>query len=244
MLHKTRGIVLRTVKYGETSVIVTILTERFGVQAYLVNGVRTERKTGSARAALLQPSSILDLVVYHHGSRNLERISEIRAGYLYRTLYDDPVKNAVALYLVELLLRSLKQPEENSPLYLFAENSLRMLDADNSAAANLPLYFTLRLGEMLGFRFSGKFTPAAAFLDLMEGVFVAAPPHHPWFLDPENSRITDLLLSCNRMETIGRIPVTAERRRQLLQAYLEFFRFHQPDFAGLKSPAILREILE
>ncbi|WP_315819946.1 DNA repair protein RecO [Paraflavitalea speifideaquila] len=49
MIHSTKGVVLKTVKYGETSVIVTIYTELFGIQSYLVNGVRTSTKKGRAR---------------------------------------------------------------------------------------------------------------------------------------------------------------------------------------------------
>ena len=44
MVHKTKGIILRSVKYGETSLIVTAFTELFGLQSYLVNGVRTVSK--------------------------------------------------------------------------------------------------------------------------------------------------------------------------------------------------------
>ena len=63
MTHKTKGIVLRTIKYGETSVVVTIFTELFGIQTYMVNGVRTTEKS-SAKANYFQPGAILDLVVY------------------------------------------------------------------------------------------------------------------------------------------------------------------------------------
>jgi hypothetical protein len=62
MVHKTKGIILRTVKYGETSLVATIFTEQFGLQSYLVNGVRTATKKGTAKANLFQPSAILDLV--------------------------------------------------------------------------------------------------------------------------------------------------------------------------------------
>ncbi|MBL7720826.1 MAG: recombination protein O N-terminal domain-containing protein, partial [Chitinophagaceae bacterium] len=65
-LHKTKGIVLRTVKYGETSVIVTLFTELFGIQSYLVNGVRASSKKGTGKANMFQPAAILDLVVYHN----------------------------------------------------------------------------------------------------------------------------------------------------------------------------------
>ena len=53
MVHKTKGIVLRTVKYGETSVIVTILTELFGLQSYLVNGVRTSSGKGGIESRVV-----------------------------------------------------------------------------------------------------------------------------------------------------------------------------------------------
>ena len=49
LTHKTTGIVLRTVKYGETSVISTVYTALFGVQSYIVKGVKTN-KTSAGKA--------------------------------------------------------------------------------------------------------------------------------------------------------------------------------------------------
>jgi DNA repair protein RecO (recombination protein O) len=109
-LHHTKGIVLRTVKYGETSVIVTIFTELFGIQSYLVNGVRTASKKGSGKANLFQPTSILDMVVYHNELKQLQRIKEFRWSFLYQHILSDVRKNAVALFTVELLTKCLKQP--------------------------------------------------------------------------------------------------------------------------------------
>ena len=77
-LHKTKGIVLRAVKYGETSLIVTMFTELFGLQSYLVNGVRTSTKKGSGKANLFQPTAILELVVYHNELKHLNRIKEFK----------------------------------------------------------------------------------------------------------------------------------------------------------------------
>ena len=57
MTHKTRGIVLRSIKYGETSLVVTVFTELFGIQTYMVNGVRSSK---SARSVFFQPAAILD----------------------------------------------------------------------------------------------------------------------------------------------------------------------------------------
>src|SRR5690348_7054414 len=137
-LHKTRGIVLRTVKYGETSVIVTIFTELFGVQSYLVNGVRTSTKKGTGKASLFQPTAILDMVVYHSELKQLQRIKEFKWGHLYKHILSDVRKNAVALFMVELLTKCLKQPEANPDLFHFVEDVFVHLDeSTDSIAANL-----------------------------------------------------------------------------------------------------------
>src|SRR5687768_377139 len=158
MLHKTPGIVLRTVKYGDASVILSIFTELFGIQSYIVNGVRSS-KPKAAKGNLLQPGNILDLVVYHHEQKNLQRISEFKLGHVYTSMHVNIVKNTVALYLIELLQKTLKQPEQQPELYYFAANVFKALDSESTAvAANLPLYFTLKLAANLGFHFAGHYS--------------------------------------------------------------------------------------
>ena len=120
MTHKTNGIVLRAVKYGETSLVVTIFTELFGVQAYMVNGIRSNNKNGG-RAAMYQPGAILEMEVYHNEQKNMQRIKECSWAFLYRNILGDVVKNSIALFMVELLYKTLKQPEENSSLFYFCD---------------------------------------------------------------------------------------------------------------------------
>ena len=50
VLHKTKAIILRTVKYGETSLIVTAYTELYGLQSYIEQGVRASTKKGGVKA--------------------------------------------------------------------------------------------------------------------------------------------------------------------------------------------------
>jgi DNA repair protein RecO (recombination protein O) len=129
-LHKTKGIVLKTVKYGETSLIATVYTELFGIQSYLVNGVRSSSRKGPGKANLFQPAAILDLLVYHNDLKNLQRIREFSWAVLYVHILSNILKNAVALYMVELLQKTLKQPEPNPDLFYFIEDSFLHLDAE------------------------------------------------------------------------------------------------------------------
>jgi len=131
MIHKTKGIVLRSIKYGETSLVVTIFTELFGLQSYLVNGVRTVSKKGSAKASLFQSAAILDLVAYRNEFKNLQRLKEFRWAFLYQNILSDVRKNAVAIFMIELLSKCLKQPEANTELFYFVEDALEHLDEAN-----------------------------------------------------------------------------------------------------------------
>src|SRR5215203_3073924 len=169
MIHKTRGIVIRIVKYGETSLIVSIYTELFGIQSYMVNGVRTSSKKGSGKANLFQPAAILDLVVYHNELKNIQRLKEFKWGHLYQNLFFDVIKNSVALYMIELLQKTLKQPEPNTDFFYFIEDAFLHLDkSDEAVVANYPLFFALQLSAFYGFRFSDTYSEKNNILDLRE----------------------------------------------------------------------------
>ncbi len=242
--HKTKGIVLRTVKYGETSLIVTVFTELFGVQSYLINGVRTSTKKGSGKANLFQPSAILDLVVYHNELKHLNRIKEFKWAVIYQSIFSDVPKNAVALFMVELLTKCLKQPEGNPELFFFVEDCFLHLDKSSGAMmANLPLFFALHLPLHFGFRITDNYSDKNSFLDLQEGSFVAEHPDHPHFLDDKLAAVTSQLLKVMQPEELGEIKLHHDFRRQLLHRIETFYTLHITDFGTMKTLQVLREVL-
>lgn len=243
-LHKTKGIVLRSVKYGETSLVVTLLTELFGVQSYLVNGVRVSTKKGTGKAVLFQPAAMLDLVVYHNELKHLNRIKEFKWAHLYKNIFNDVPKNAVALYIVELLTKCLKQPESNPELFHFAEDVLLHLDESKGAVqANLPLFFAMHLPFHFGFRITDNYSMQNCFLDLQEGSFVNIIPNHPYFLEEKQADVTALLLKVMQPEELEHILLNHDFRRHLLQRYEDYYRLHVHDFTSLKTLPVLSEVL-
>jgi DNA repair protein RecO (recombination protein O) len=243
-LHHTKGIVLRTVKYGETSVIVSIFTELLGLQSYLVNGVRAATKKGSGKANLFQPSAILDMIVYHNELKQLQRIKEFRWAGLYQQILSDVKKNAVALFMVELLAKCLKQPEANPELFHFAEDAFLHLDkAPDTVAANFPLFFALHLPLFFGFRISDNYSETRSFLDLQEGDFVQEQPRHPHFLDDNQAFITSQLLKVQQPDELNDIKLNQEFRRNLLFTYEVYYKLHVQDFGSMRTLPVLKEIL-
>jgi len=243
-LHKTKGIVLKAVKYGETSLVITIFTELYGIQSYLVNGVRTNSKKASGRANLFQPAAILDLIVYHNELRNLQRIKEFKWGYLYKNIFSDVKKNAVALFMVELLNKCLKQPEANSDLFQFAEDSFIRLDECNDAVtANFPLFFAIQIAVLFGFRITDNYSEKISFFDLQEGRFVSQRPTHPHLLEDKQAAVTAQLLKVMQPEELEDIKLNHDFRRNLLYAYETYYALHIQDFGTMKTLPVLREIL-
>ena len=245
MTHKTKGIVLRTVKYGETSVVTTIYTELFGVQTYIVKGVRQASKKSTGKSAFFQPAAILDLVVYHNELKNLQFIRDYNWGFLYQHVLFDVIKNSVAMYIVELLLHSLKQPEANPELFYLIEDTLKQLDkGTDTFTANLPLYFMLHLSNELGFQIQGNYSKATPVLDLSEGVFVSEVPVHPYHLTGELAKTTFDIINILFYNDLETIQLNRTIRRQLTQAYQQFMALHIQDFGEMRSLPILQEVLE
>ncbi|MEJ0102895.1 MAG: DNA repair protein RecO [Bacteroidota bacterium] len=235
-LHKTRAIVLRTVKYGETSIIVTIFTELFGVQSYLVNGVRSSSKQASGKANLFQPAAILDMIVYHNELKNLQRIKEFKWGYLYAQILSDVRKNAVALFMIELLTKCLKQPEPNAELFLFAEDALLHLDKSSGAvAAIFPLFFALHLPAFFGLRMSDNYSAKNNILDLEEGSFINEKPAHSYYLDEKEAKITSDILKVMQPFELDQIRLNHDFRRNLLLAYEKYYALHIQGFRYLSG---------
>jgi len=244
MIHSTKAIVLQTIKYSETSLVVTAYTELFGLQTYMVNAVRQNKKGGAA-AIRYQPAAILDLIVYYQDQKRMHRIKESSWSVIYDHVLTDVIKNNIALFMVELVHHSLQQPEQNTDLFLFLEDALIHLDrSDYKIAANIPLFFSLQLTAFFGLHLHNdtKLHPPF-FLDLKEALFVKEQPKHPYFLQPEYAAITAELLKIRTPEELTELQLNKQTRRLLLNAYEDFFELHIAGFRRLRTLNVLNEVL-
>lgn len=220
MVHKTRGIVFRFTKFRETSIIVTIFTELFGLQSYMVNGVRS--KSSKSRIALYQPLTLLNLVVYHRENANIERIKEVSCLHPYRTLTTDVKKSTIALFLAEILNKTIKHESHAGEMFEFLSSSLIAMDRLEETCENFHLVFLIRLCRHLGF---GVETPE----QLLSGT-------------PADAAITELLARLITMDYDQPLPMSNAQRRTILGCILRFYAEHI-DMGEIKSVQVLREVL-
>lgn len=235
---------LRAVKYGETSVIAAVYTERFGLQSYLLSGVRTAPSKGG-KGNILQPAALLDMVVYHNELKAMHRVREFRYAQVYRQIFQHVFRNAVALFMVELMLKTLKQPEPNPELYHFAESSFILLDqGEDRIVANFPLYFALQLSVHFGFGLARRHPEGPCFLDLQEGRYVSESPAHPHFLEGALCEAMAAAGRCRDASMMAELPLNRQTRRRLLHAMETFYALHVADFGTMRTLPVLETVLD
>jgi len=240
MLHKTRGIVLHSVRYSETSVIVKIYTELFGLQSYLFKGIRS--KKSKTRPALLQPLTLLAMEVYHKQKNNIQSAKEILIAYPYQHIPFDIRKSSIALFMNELVYKSIREEESNPLLFRFLWQTLLQLDTLEENIGSFHLIFAMLLTRHLGIFPQDNFSDENNIFHLRDGNFQAGIPQHPYFLDPQKSQSFYLLLS-TPLELSGNISFNQDTRSILLEAINTYYQFHLPGFKGLQSHHVLHSVL-
>ena len=145
-----QGLVLQSIRYGDTSLIVKVYTLNNGLQTYMVKGVRG--KASHNRAAFFQPMTFLKFVQSGKPRTNgIAFLRDTELMYAYQTVPFVMNKSAILMYLSELLSHTLTQQERNDNLFQFIFQSVVWLDLVESGYANFPLYFTLELSRVLCF---------------------------------------------------------------------------------------------
>ena len=221
MLHKTRGIVFRFTKYGETSIIVNIFTELFGLQAYMINGVRS--KSLKSKIALYQPLTLLDLVVYYRENANINRIKEVKCLYPYQSLTVDIKKSTIGMFINEIINKTVRDESHAHEIFDFLYQSVVALDSMPQGYENFHLVFLLKLSRYLGF--------GAHNLHEVMGVRLA------------DVGVEELLNKFITASYTDQIAINAIQRRALLDLLLKFYQEHIDSMGEIKSIHVLREVM-
>ena len=149
MNKKSRGIVLRTVKYGDNRLIVDLLMRdggRVTVAVKAGSGAKSRQ-----RRQLFQPLSILSMEYRFAPHQQIATVSEVEIAEVYGSLPFDGIKMSIAFFLAEFLLSATRDQHTDTNLYDFVERSLLWLDASERGVSNFHLMFMMHLTRFLGF---------------------------------------------------------------------------------------------
>lgn len=239
MLVSTEGIVLHFIKYGESSVIATIFTRDFGRQSYLVNAARSKKTQN--KSSFLQPLFLVDMVAYQKQTRELHRIKELKSNHVYQNIPFNITKSSLAIFLAEVLYKSINEQESYPEMYDFIKNSLLYFDLMEIGASNFHLWFLFRLTEYLGFLPETKPVGFQGWFDLKIGAVVHFQPAHPFYA---NKEVTEYLikLSALKINEISEFVITRTMRDTLITVLTDYYQLHFDNLGEIKSLNVLREV--
>lgn len=239
MVVTTKGIVLSSVKYGDSHLIVSCFTEISGLKSYMLHRILSSKR-GKLKSSYFQPLTILEMEVVHKDKGSLERIREAKIFHPYRSLHVDMVKTTLVIFLAEIIKNSIKEEEKNLELFHFLESSLIWLD-DHEQIANFHILFLLQLSKYLGFypdatNFNKK------YFNLIEGNFQDSKTNN-YCEDGHSAQVLRRFFGID-FDAISGIKLTKTARFETLNLLLMYYKLHLHNFTNPKSLLVLKQLFE
>tara|TARA_B100000780_G_C21066135_1_gene428701 strand:- start:584 stop:1312 length:729 start_codon:yes stop_codon:yes gene_type:complete len=240
-MQQSKAIVLHQLKYSETSLIVKMFTEEEGLLSFIVKGVRG--KKGKLRTAQFQALNLLEISYNRAKKSNLRYLTDLRIAEPFTSLFFNPVKRSIAMFITELIQSCIKEEETNIDLFNFLYGSIQWLDLCKINSSHFHLYFMMKFTKHLGFSPMLEGFSPEGFFDLEQGIYTPYTPTHPQFISGK------LLLAWKEMafsnlEDISAIHLSQSIKKRLLDALMIYYQLHLIHFKELNSHHVLQTIFE
>lgn len=241
MNDKIQGVVLQSIRYGDTNLIVKVFTRNYGLRSYMVKGAFS--RGSSQRAALFQNLHFIQYVEVGKPNRgSLHYMKDVQLSMVYHSVPFVMNKSAILMYVSELLSKTQTDEAPNETLFDFIQRSMQWLDLMETGYANFSLYFTLELTRQLGCYPKANHQQGWCF-DMMEGVFVHDYPLHPYYMDAADAALLASLLDIG-IDEACRLHMTTSQRRDMLDGMITFMRLHAPVMKDFHSHEVLKTVLQ
>lgn len=241
MHAKIDAIVIDIVKYSDTRNVVTLFSRQLGRLSTISASGNT--KAGKARNALLRPLSVISAEINMNPTRELQHLGQISPAIIWRNIYYNPYKTAIALYITEFLSRYLKDSAPDPVTFDFITNALAKFDTTSRGVANFHIAFLIRFMELAGISPDISTIEPGDWFDLREGAPSPDKPMHNDILTPSQTALLPKLMRIS-FDNMHRFRFSAADRRECLDTLLNYYALFFPGVNNLKSPGILTELFE
>lgn len=236
MIRKTRGIVLHTTRYGESSLVVHCYSEQFGRQTYMAKGVRKSRRNN--RSNLFQALFLLDFEIYYKDSNTMHLMKEVSRAIPLNSIPYDITKSTQAIFMAEVLYRVVREEEPNPMLAHFLFSSINYLDTLEDAIPDFHIIFLFQLSRHLGFYPQNNFDGSNRFFDLESGRFKPAFSDSEKHLDEEISMLWSRYLGCDYSDADA-LKFNSIQRKKVLDQLVKYYRNHVEGMGEIRSLDVL-----
>ncbi len=229
MQNQCIGIVIRTIKYGDSGIVAQILTDKHGMQSFLVKGVHSKKT--KLKISLFSTLNILQMQILFKENRSIQNIREATPEFPLHNSHSDIVKNSMLLYVAEVMKECLKShPVADHNLFQFLMNTILHIES-RKVDSHFPLKFMIELSQHLGFSilYSNDFHFDSGDNDNHDIGILS---------DGEGNSRIELF----REISLGTIQLTKAARKKMLNTIHEHFKEHLDDKFSIKSAEVLEEV--
>ena len=240
MLVKTEAIVLHSLKYGESKIIVDMFTREAGRLTFVVSVPKTSKSR--MKKQYFQPMTLLEVECDLRQNVQLQKLKDARLLVAYTSIPFSPEKLALSLFVAEFLYYALRSEQQNELLFSYICDSIQWLDTVETGYANFHLTFLMRMSRFLGFYPNLEVSDEGNMMfDLREGRFCTSAPIHRDFLQPDEARLIRLMMRMD-FPTMHLYRLNRMDRNRIVDVLLHYYRLHIPQFPELKSLSVLQEL--
>lgn len=236
MVYRTKAIVLSLIKYSENKLILHLLTADSGRQSYLTYASRRN----NTRRNIFQPLQVIEFKAQKTRHSELPLLSDAIVLYPLISISTDPRKSTIAMFIGELLYRLIVEPVDDAKMYDFIEQSILALEEMEEGTANFHLWFLIRFAARMGWALPADYEEEM-WLDIRNGIYTHIPPITPERIAPELSKTINTI-RLSSLEDLSSVQLSQLTRRQILEALIEYYRFHSESFREMKSISIFRDL--
>ncbi len=218
-----------------------MFTRDFGRKPYFLRGL--SKKKNSPRSILF-PLSILELQVTDRDNKSLQQINEVSMHKPTFELLSNPVKSSIAIFLNEVLHRSIEVNYHNEVLYDFLENAIQLLDSCSNVK-NFHLWFMLELSKYFGFypMKKSELCSAKFQFELESGTFTDIGGCSGAFIDVSAAAVLDEVLGM-KFDKLSSLIISSFDRKALLHGLVDYFIIHVPSLKRVSSLEVLETVFE
>jgi DNA repair protein RecO (recombination protein O) len=239
MQEKLEGIVINVIKYNDKHNIAHIYTDKLGMLAFLVRQGTTH--ASRMRNAMFMPLSLIGFEARLQPGRELGTLHDVRRTAVLMSIYSDPMKNAVAMFVSELLSHTIQEQEQNMVLYSYIKSCILRLEESRASIANFHICFLYQLGQFIGIQPDIDSYHEGYWFNMSEGVYTQHPHAGAKMLPPSQAQVLPLL-SRMTFDNMHHFKFTSEQRNEMLEIILGYYRLHHSTLGTLRSPEVLKQL--
>lgn len=228
---QTEGIVLHLAKYSDKASILHLYTLDGGRLPLMVYGLHS--KTGKAAAGILEPLMHIEIEANIQPNRQIHQLKTAHLKYVPQSIRTDMKKRAVAMFMAEVLYRTLQHPLSDPQLFGYLTELIRNLD-ESASPENLHICFLLHFMQYMGI--TPDLEGQGKLLDMQTGELTSICPLHKDYFSQEETNLLKAL------EMTDRVVIGRGQRQALLEKLCHYYELHLTEFQIPKSLGVLEAL--